>query len=108
MQAGAHIIFLTGGTGYIGSRLSSRLLSRGHTVKALTRTNPGSLPNSPAGYQMILGNALEDGYAPHVAPADTFVHLVGVSHPSPAKAAEFRSIDLKSLQVAVKAAQSAQ
>src|SRR5262249_44208260 len=44
----------------------------------------------------------------HVAPADTFVHLVGVSHPSPSKAPLFRSVDLKSLETAVRAAQSAQ
>jgi uncharacterized protein YbjT (DUF2867 family) len=33
-------------------------------------------------------------YREHIKPAITFVQLVGVSHPSPAKAEEFRSIDL--------------
>ena len=42
-----------------------------------------------------------------VPPADTFVHLVGVAHPSPAKATQFREIDLVSIQAAVKAASSA-
>src|ERR1700682_4552244 len=41
------------------------------------------------------------------APADTFVQLVGVSHPSPAKAAEFRSIDLASARAGVEAARFA-
>ena len=40
----------------------------------------------------------------HMGNCDTFVHLVGVSHPSPAKAAEFRSIDLESTRQAVNAA----
>ena len=40
-------------------------------------------------------------------PPIRFVQLVGVSHPSPAKAAEFRSIDLASGQSAVEAARSA-
>jgi uncharacterized protein YbjT (DUF2867 family) len=39
-----------------------------------------------------------------IAPADTLVHLVGVSHPSPAKAQEFRSIDLASAKASISAA----
>jgi uncharacterized protein YbjT (DUF2867 family) len=35
-----------------------------------------------------------------MAAGDVFVHLVGVAHPSPAKAAEFRSIDLSSVEAA--------
>jgi len=33
--------------------------------------------------------------------SDVYVHLVGVAHPSPAKAREFREIDLRSLEVSV-------
>jgi uncharacterized protein YbjT (DUF2867 family) len=39
-----------------------------------------------------------------IQPADTFIQLVGVSHPSPAKAAQFRSIDLVSVRASVAAA----
>jgi uncharacterized protein YbjT (DUF2867 family) len=46
-------------------------------------------------------------YSSHIAPADTFVQLVGVSHPNPSKAAEFRRIDLASGQGAIDAAQAA-
>jgi uncharacterized protein YbjT (DUF2867 family) len=42
-----------------------------------------------------------------VAPADTFVQLVGVSHPSPAKAQQFREVDLPSARGAVSAAKTA-
>jgi len=35
------------------------------------------------------------------------VHLIGVPHPSPAKAAQFRAVDIVSVQVAVKAASEA-
>jgi len=48
-----------------------------------------------------------DSYTEHVRGADTFVHLIGVAHPSPAKAAQFRAIDLVSIQVALKAARDA-
>jgi uncharacterized protein YbjT (DUF2867 family) len=36
--------------------------------------------------------------------ADTFIHLIGVPHPSPGKAKQFRDVDLVSTKVAVKAA----
>ena len=42
-----------------------------------------------------------------VAPADTFVHLVGTPHPNPAKAAQFQAVDLASIRAAVQAATSA-
>jgi nucleoside-diphosphate-sugar epimerase len=98
-------VFLTGGTGYIGSRLGTLLLARGHEVKVLARFNTASIHNLPRGCHPVFGSALSEDYAQHVAPSDTFVHLVGVSHPSPSKAAEFRSVDLKGLQSAVKVAQ---
>lgn len=56
----------------------------------------------------MLGDALDQRtYVAHVPPADTFVHLVGVSHPSPMKAAQFRSIDLASAREGVAAAMTA-
>ena len=56
----------------------------------------------------VVGDALHGlSYAAQVAPADTFVHLVGVSHPSPAKAEQFLTIDLASVAAAVPAAVTA-
>ena len=96
-------VFLTGGTGYMGRSLAEELLRRGHHVRALVR--PGSEAKAPRGCELVHGDALRaDSYASQVAPADTFVHLVGVAHPNPKKAAEFRAIDLKSCQEAAAAA----
>ena len=106
MNAQSHRLFVTGGTGYVGRPLITQLLARGHEVRALVR--PGSEKKLPAGCQAILGDALDgNSYASQIAPSDTFVQLVGVSHPSPAKAAEFRSIDLASGGSAVDAAKKA-
>ena len=102
----AHPIFITGGTGYMGSRLIPLLAQRGHSVTALARE--GSANKLPAATQTVSGDALQpDSYTRHVRGADTFVHLIGVAHPSPSKAKEFREIDLVSAQVAVKAAKDA-
>jgi uncharacterized protein YbjT (DUF2867 family) len=99
-------IFLTGGTGYIGSRLIPQLVERAHKLKALVRA--GSENKLPAGAIGIVGNALElDSYTDHVRGCDTFVHLIGVPHPSPAKAKQFHDVDLVSIKVAIKAARDA-
>ncbi len=99
----ARHVFVTGGTGFMGRRLIAELLRRGHQVRALVR--PGSEGKLPPGCAAVAGNALEkDSYARQVQPADTFVQLVGVSHPNPAKADEFRAVDLSSARAAVSAA----
>ena len=103
MTGQSRCVFITGGTGYMGQRLILRLLQRGHQVRALVR--PGSEAKLPAGCAVVTGNALDPGsYANLIAPADAFVQLVGVAHPSPAKTAQFRSIDLPAGLGAVKAA----
>ena len=96
-------VFVAGGTGYIGRPVVAELLRRGHSVRALVR--PGSEGKLPAGATPVAGDALRaETFAAAVGPAKTFVQLVGVAHPSPAKAAEFRSVDLASLRASVDAA----
>jgi uncharacterized protein YbjT (DUF2867 family) len=85
-------VFMTGGTGFMGRQLIASLLQRGHKVKALVRD--GSQQKLPWGTEAVVGNPLSAAsMQPHIAPADTFVQLVGVAHPNPSKAAEFRAID---------------
>ena len=97
-----HCIFVTGGTGYIGRPLIDRLIERGHAVRALARTASAAV--LPASATRIIGDALDPStYAEGVAPADTFVHLVGTPHPNPAKAREFREVDLASIRAAIDA-----
>ena len=90
----------------MGSRLIPLLLRRGHQVKALVRED--SEKKLPDGVTRVTGGALKRGsYTEQVRGSDTFVHLIGVPHPSPAKAKEFREIDLVSVQVALNAARDA-
>ena len=106
MEAKRQTVFLTGGTGYMGSRLAPRLLACGYELKALTRIP--SVARLPIGCHPVFGDAVSGGYESHVPEGCTFVHLVGVSHPSPAKAAQFKTVDLAALCVAVAAAVVAQ
>jgi uncharacterized protein YbjT (DUF2867 family) len=99
-------VFITGGTGYVGSVLIPILLDRGHTVRALARK--GSEHKLSRGCEAVLGDALDAAsFADRVRPSDTFIQLVGVPHPSPTKAAQFQSIDLASARASVSAAANA-
>ena len=99
-------VFITGATGYMGGRLSAALLGRGHRIRALVRR--GSERKLPQGAEPVVGDALDaTTYAAQVAPADAFVQLVGAAHPSPAKAEQFRKIDLPSGLAAVQACKQA-
>jgi uncharacterized protein YbjT (DUF2867 family) len=99
-SADSRRVFITGGTGYIGSSLIPILLERDHRVRVLVR--PGSKAKLPAACEVVSGNALDaNSYRQLIRPADTFIHLVGVPHLSSATAAELRAIDLVAAREAI-------
>lgn len=96
-------IFMTGATGYVGSRLAARLLESGYEVRALARKE--SVEKIPAGCRIIEGNPLDNRtFLEKVRGADTFVQLVGVPRPVPWKGPAFRAIDLVSARASIEAA----
>ena len=98
-----HEVFITGGTGYVGRRLIPLLVDHGHNVRALVRR--GSEGKLPPGCTAVIGNAPDtESFIRQIKPADTFVQLIGVPHPSPAKAKQFQTVDLVSVRASVAAA----
>jgi len=96
-------VFVTGGTGYLGRPLIEALGHKGYTVHALVR--PGSESKLPRAALPIVGDALEASTFDFAIPSGaTLVHLVGTPHPNPAKAAEFRRVDLASIRATTAAA----
>jgi uncharacterized protein YbjT (DUF2867 family) len=100
MSGGVRRVFIAGATGYLGTRLAEELIRRGHDVSGLVR--PGSERKLPAKCMAVPGNALDGAsFFDKLGGVDTFAQLVGVAHPSPAKAKQFREIDLKSCEQSV-------
>src|SRR5262245_15376610 len=96
-------IFITGGTGYIGSRLIKKLLQKNYRVIALVRK--GSENKIPPAAEVIVGNPFDErSFREHIPHGATFIQLLGVPHPSAKKAALFTEIDLKSLKASANAA----
>jgi len=86
-------VFVRGGTGFMGRSLLVELVRRGFVVKALVRR--GSEHKLTHGCQVVHGDALDkSSFISQIPPAETFVQLVGVTHPNPSKKEEFRAVDL--------------
>ncbi len=106
-------IFITGGTGYMGSRLIPLLTARGNRVTALVR--PGSesalLPERPGAggadhspLKVATGNALDaESLRGALGDCDTWVQLIGTPHPAPWKGDRFRAVDLQAVKASIAA-----
>jgi nucleoside-diphosphate-sugar epimerase len=67
-------IFLTGGTGFVGSHFLAQALAQGHHIKALRR--PGSQPRLPLAQQpQWIDGALDGDYSAELQGVDVLVHL---------------------------------
>lgn len=99
-------IFITGGTGYMGRRLIKILLEKGYNVKALVRN--GSENKLPKGCNYIIADPFDaESFQKEIPSEATFIQLLGVTHPSPKKKEQFKTIDLASAKASACAAQNA-
>jgi nucleoside-diphosphate-sugar epimerase len=68
-------IFLTGATGYVGSRVAERLQEKGYSVVALVRDDSAAKKLKGQGYQTVVGDLNEpDSFAEVVARSDGVIH----------------------------------
>ena len=69
-------VFVTGGTGLIGSAVAAELLGNGHTVLALARSDASALAAEAAGAEPLHGGLADlDILRTGVAQADAVIHL---------------------------------
>jgi uncharacterized protein YbjT (DUF2867 family) len=72
-------IFLTGGTGFVGRHMIDRLLSEGHSVRAVVRNSEKAASLARRGVEFIAGDVVEgSGLDQGMAGCDAVVHLVGI------------------------------
>ncbi|GAA1322228.1 SDR family oxidoreductase [Pseudonocardia xinjiangensis] len=80
-------VFITGGTGLIGSAVVAELLGHGHTVLALARSDASAQAASAAGAEAIRGGLADlDVLRAGVAQADGVIHLAFANDFSSARA----------------------
>src|SRR5664279_3138983 len=69
-------VFITGGTGLIGSAVVAEVLGNGHTVLALVRSDPSALAAEAAGATAIRGGLADlDILRAGVAQTEGVIHL---------------------------------
>jgi uncharacterized protein (TIGR01777 family) len=72
-------VFLTGGTGFVGSYMSRRLIETGHEVVILTRRERAAA-NMPPGVKYVVGDPGKPGpWQDRLAECDTVINLAGAS-----------------------------
>jgi NADH dehydrogenase len=96
-------VFVTGGSGFVGTAVIEELLSRGHAVNALAHR--ADLRASGGGLRTVRGGlfdrgALDDG----VRGCDAAVHLVGIIMERPSRGATFERIHFEGTRNVVDAA----
>ncbi|MBL8512936.1 MAG: NmrA family NAD(P)-binding protein [Betaproteobacteria bacterium] len=104
------LVFVSGGTGYLGAALIPALVDGGFRVRVLVRpqSRKRAMDRLPATVEFAEGDALDaHGIAYAAAGAGTFVQMVGVPHPSPSKARAFLDIDLAAAEAGLDAAVAA-
>ncbi|AGZ40211.1 SDR family oxidoreductase [Actinoplanes friuliensis] len=80
-------VFITGGTGLIGSAVVAELLTHGHTVLALTRSDASERVASAAGADTLRGGLADlDALRAGAAQADGVIHLAFANDFSSAEA----------------------
>ncbi|MBZ5531093.1 MAG: complex I NDUFA9 subunit family protein [Acidobacteriia bacterium] len=72
-------VFLTGGTGFVGQHMLQRLLSEGHSVRALVRDPKRVATPGQTGVQYFAGDVVSGvGLDAAIEGCDAVVHLVGI------------------------------
>jgi uncharacterized protein YbjT (DUF2867 family) len=72
-------VFLTGATGFVGRNMLQRLLSEGHTVRALVHDPQKSNQLAQTGAELVAGDVVEGtGLAEGLRGCDAAIHLVGI------------------------------
>jgi dihydroflavonol-4-reductase len=98
-------VFLTGGSGFIGGALATRLLERGDQVVALARSDASARALDARGVQVVRGDVLqEDSLAAGMAGCSVAYHVAGVNSHCPSDPNMLLRVNVGGAAAAVRAA----
>lgn len=98
-------IFLTGGTGFIGGALATRLVERGDDVVALARSDEGEQALAAKGARVVRGDTLdEDALAAGMEGCELVYHVAGINTLCPEDPALLFHTNVRGAEAAVRAA----
>ncbi len=86
-------VFVTGGTGFVGSNVLGELVKAGHAPQALVRKNRSRGTDwLPAGVEIVSGDINDDSLADKMLGCDAAIHLVGIIKEIPSKGVTFEKV----------------
>lgn len=95
-------IFITGGTGFVGSHLIKELLQHGHQLRLLTHRRSAEFS---AGVEQVEGDVTRlESFEQSVAGCDAIINLVGIIREFPARGVTFERLHLQATQNVLAAA----
>ncbi len=98
-------LFLSGGTGFVGSHVAREFLVQGWRVRALVR-RPERAGLLPGGVETVRGDLIDsDGYRRHLTDCAAVVHCAGATRAR--SLAEFRRVNVAGTEALVRAASEA-
>ncbi len=98
-------VFVTGGTGFVGSHIVGLLLERGHHVVLLVRPGSEGKCQEHKNLRMVLGDALDlDSLIVGMDGCDAVIHLVGIIREQKSRGITFERLHVEATRNAVAAA----
>lgn len=80
------LVFLTGGTGFVGGHVARRLVERGHRLRALVRRSEDAERLAELGAELVEGDITRrESLGDSLDECDAVVHLVGIIREKPPK-----------------------
>jgi NADH dehydrogenase len=99
-------IFLTGGTGFVGSEVLRQLVAAGHTVRALVREGSEDKLEVAAGVEVHSGDVTDAAsLVGGLQGCDAVIHLVGIIREFPRRGVTFKKMHVEGTENVLEAAQ---
>jgi uncharacterized protein YbjT (DUF2867 family) len=99
------VIFIAGGTGFVGGHVQNMLVEKGHSIRLLTHRR---IPAAATGVQAVEGDVMNmETFTEALRGCDAAINLVGIIRAFPEKGVTFERLHVQATANMVEAAQKA-